>query len=262
MIEKFGADRKGKYEIKGLVVARSRYFDWLLSSSILLLLILCPQVAMAANSTTYLYRDQTGNEQVFFCWTSQQQKDQVVITSRKLDEIYRNVCGLHGSTRRWEVRKPGVLAKAWVEERQLILKGEVDGRAVSWTKDLQGRTWHQPLSYTLREVALGRTPEITFCCIRPDTLELVGLRAQRMGEEKVQVAGSQMSAVKVRIRMQGLLRLVWHADYWFRTKDGVFIRYQGVNGPSGTPKTTIELINECLAWKECVHSLGCQSDRK
>ncbi len=212
-----------------------------------------------AQSSTFMYRDRTGDETVHFCWRLERMdNDMAVITSRSLEETFVNICRPDGSTRSWEVHKPGVSAKAVVEGGQLVMEGRLHGEAVAWDEPMKGRTWYQPLSFALRNVARGEKAEAAFFCLRPDTLEPASMKAERKGVESIEVNGRQERAVKVRVRLQGLLAIAWHGDYWFRTGDWVFVRYEGVNGPPGTPKTVIELIQEKTGWEECRQTLGCR----
>lgn len=80
-------------------------------------------------------------------------------------------------------------------------------------------------------------------------------KASRIGEETITLDGCEVKTVHVRIRMDGFFSTLWHGDYWFRTKDWLFVRYQGRNGPPGTPETVIELAQERLQWQSCLHKL-------
>ena len=184
--------------------------------------------------------------------------ERVKIISQKVDEKYINICRYHGQTLRWEVHKPHVQATAWIEGNTLMLRGSIDGQPVSWEKPLQDRIWKQPLSYALRNVARGNVQEERFLCLRPDTLEPVEMQARRMGIDEVCIEGQTLSAVHVRIRLDGFLSMLWHGDYWFRTTDHVLLRYTGVNGPPGTAKTVIDLMGEDLCWKTCLCTLKTQ----
>ena len=136
------------------------------------------------------------------------------------------------------------------------MQGEIEGEPVARALRLERRTWYQPLSFALRALARGARQEEAFFCIRPETLELMELRAKRKGEEEVRVDGRTVRAVRVRIRLQGLLSVMLHGDYWFRTEGWVFVRYEGRNGPSGTPRTMIELVSEKPCWRACCRELG------
>jgi len=226
---------------------------------IVLVLALLWSPAAGARNSTYLYKDTTGEATVHFCWNLERKADgQAIITSHSQEETFVNVCLADGRTRRWDVTRPDMHARAFVEGQRLVMEGQLDGEKVSWDEPLKGRTWYQPLSFALRDVARGSRSEAEFFCLRPDNLEPMSMTAQRKGLESIGVKGSRAEAVRVRVRLKGLLSIAWHGDYWFRTKDNLFVRYEGVNGPPGTPKTVIELVQEDVGWKRCRQTLGCQ----
>lgn len=80
--------------------------------------------------------------------------------------------------------------------------------------------------------------------VRTDSLEVVTMQAEKMGVEVITVAGRQVRARKVEIRREGLLASFWHAAFWFREADHIFVRYQGIHGPPGTHETVVQLMKE------------------
>jgi hypothetical protein len=61
--------------------------------------------------------------------------------------------------------------------------------------------------------------------------------------EKIKIRGKKIQARKVIVRSAGMLSLFWHCTYWFEEGSGIFIRYEGVHGPPGTPKTVVRLAS-------------------
>lgn len=49
-------------------------------------------------------------------------------------------------------------------------------------------------------------------------------------EESIVWQGRQVAAVRLRIRLAGMLSMFWHGDYWFRRDDSRYLRYRGKNG--------------------------------
>lgn len=230
-----------------------------LSCLSLLLLIVFWTPGWTAQPSVFMYRDRTGDDTTHFCWSLKRlENDNSVITSTSRKETFVNVSRPDGATLHWEVHKPGVRAQARVDDEQLVMEGRLKGEPVVWDEPMKGRTWYQPLSFALRDLARGDRKKAAFFCLRPDTLKPASMQAEGKGKETIDVNGREVQAVKVRVRLQGLLSIAWHGDYWFRMKDWVFVRYEGVNGPPGTPRTVIELIQEGVGWDQCRQSLGCR----
>lgn len=63
---------------------------------------------------------------------------------------------------------------------------------------------------------------------------------KRQAEEVVQLEKGAVPAVRIELRLTGMLAPFWKSRYWFRSKDGVFLRFEGPGGPPGTPEMVVE----------------------
>ena len=70
------------------------------------------------------------------------------------------------------------------------------------------------------------------------------MQAREEKEEGIPVDGRALEAMRVKVSPWGLLSLFWSSLYWYRSSDGTFVRFEGVRGLPGTPKTVVELIGE------------------
>jgi hypothetical protein len=78
--------------------------------------------------------------------------------------------------------------------------------------------------------------------IRPDTLDVIKFKIRKLQTEQLIFQGRSTYALKLELGLTSLLKGLWHAHYWFREDDGMFIQYRGVHGLPGTPETVIRLI--------------------
>ena len=120
----------------------------------------------------------------------------------------------------------------------------MNGKAIDGTKQIDGLPWYQTVTFSLRPMVMSKEQDsVSFWTLRPDTLALVKLRAIKETEEQIQVNNSTVKAQRVRVTPDNeLLSFFWQGNYWFRSQDGVFVKFEGINGPPGTPKTVIELV--------------------
>jgi hypothetical protein len=68
--------------------------------------------------------------------------------------------------------------------------------------------------------------------------------ARKMKDEPTGKGSDDSAAIKVVITLPGFKSLFWKITYWYRTTDGVVVRYEDVRGGPGTPKTIGTLIKE------------------
>lgn len=75
-------------------------------------------------------------------------------------------------------------------------------------------------------------------------ISIMKMVAKKEKQEKINVNGKMIDAVKTTITLPGIKSLFWKITYWYRLSDGMVVKYADVRGGPGTPKTTGTLIKE------------------
>ena len=206
----------------------------------LLMLLLA---AASPASQILRYREQTGASSFTFLWRSEQDRSGVTIIQDQGDETYSSVCTPEGTTLSWRyLRPPDTDVRAERIGDRIQLSGRLAGKAINQSRTIDSRPWFQPLSFSLQRMVARNAQTATFWTIRPDTLEIIAMQAKQSGREQLPAGEASQAADKVVIRLDGLLSGVWHADYWFRQSDNLFVAYRGTHGPPGTAETSIRLL--------------------
>ena len=218
--------------------------DHSLVRAILPFALLMLLLAVASPASQLLrYREQTGESSFTFLWRSEQDRAGVTITQDQGDETYSSVCTPEGTTLSWRyIRRPDTDVRAERIGDRIQLSGRLAGKVIDQSRAIDSRPWYQPLSFSLQRMMARDAQTATFWTIRPDTLEIIAMKAEKFGSERLPGGDSSQTADKVVIRLDGLLSGVWHADYWFRQSDNLFVGYRGTHGPPGTAETSINLI--------------------
>lgn len=190
----------------------------------------------------YVYCEEVGLEKECFSWTLNE-KDEAAITSRGENSLFYNLCSLGGATLKWSVEKENENIAGERIGNEIHIRGRVDGLKVRKSYNIGEEPWFQPLSYSLRSFIRSGAEKIYFWTIRPDTLDCVRMKAIKRGVENVNIDGNRVKARKVVVRSAGMLSFFWHCIYWFEEDSGLFVQYEGVHGPPGTPKTVVRLAS-------------------
>lgn len=197
---------------------------------------------------TCRYRETTGKRSNDFTWKIQG-TDQVVISVQQEDGLYLNICNPDGETLEWHYRKdPSTRIVARRHGNSIRISGRLEGKTVDTVAEIDDRPWFQPLSYSLRHFLRGRGGKVRFWMIRPDSLKVIRLKAEKDRVEALMIGSQQIQTEKVLVRPAGLLSPFWYGSYWFRDSDQLFLRYLGQHGLPGTPKTVVTLVSDqgCL----------------
>lgn len=208
-----------------------------LAAVLLILAVLC---SAARASERYRYIEITGNSTTRFDWEISD-GNPVTITSTEADKVFRNTCLPDGSQLKWEVSGKTDWIKVARKGDSLHFNAFINGKQIQKTEALDEAPWFQTLSFSLSRWLPTNRETITFWMVRPDDLDIHKMKAIREGMETVEVNGDRIRARRVTVKLAGAFSMFWSVSYWFSEKDYQLVRYEGVHGPPGTPKTVITL---------------------
>ncbi|MBN2400108.1 MAG: hypothetical protein JXI33_07185 [Candidatus Aminicenantes bacterium] len=135
---------------------------------------------------------------------------------------------------------------ARLQGADIVLSGSWRGNRVVKKFTAAGAPWNQLFQMGLRPFVLAGRKNYQFRSIGtqgPGEMKMGKFTVTRSGEEKIWLAGKEITSVHLRISLSGLLSVFWHGDYWYRKSDGRFLRYRGKNR-SGGPIAVSELVRD------------------
>ncbi|MFZ5563603.1 MAG: hypothetical protein ACOZBW_06075 [Thermodesulfobacteriota bacterium] len=148
------------------------------------------------------------------------------------------------ATTRWEAVRPAEKTNVRAERRGNIihLTGTFQGKTVNRRYTIDDKPWYQATSISFRPFVLSGEEKLEFWVLRPSTLEPHQVVARKKGVCTRSVLGQPVEIQQIRLGLPGVLAPLWGADYWFRKADGVFVKYEGPNGPPGSPVVVVDLV--------------------
>ena len=190
---------------------------------------------------TCCYLEERGDEQHRFVWSLEDRQ----LTSRSAAERHHSEFDGELATWLWRLENSSAGSEVEVERcgDELHFRGTWEGAPSCRSVSIDDAPWFQALSLSLR-VLLDDSERVRFWTVRPDTLDVMAMQARRIGEEPLATDAGEVAAVRVEVRAAGWRSMLWKGDYWFRAEDGVFLRFEAVNGPPGTARTTVRLAPE------------------
>lgn len=202
--------------------------------------------AKTGPADVYTYREMYGEKTTFFSWSLQQENHLQIISAKEQERVFTNTCSADGATLEWQLKDSAKQHNITARRRGNTLRfsGIYNGNSYMQTAKLDERPWYQPLSYSLHKFLDSAGTATSFWIIRADTLEVVAMRAKKKGDEEITIDGRRELATKVEIRAEGFYSSFWHATYWYRKSDNLFLMYRSVQGLPGTNETIIELTEE------------------
>lgn len=220
-------------------MAKSAYLFY---GILLLLLLGCPRQSAAEVIEQHRYQRSFGTRISTMAWQRFAGEPERIV-SEIGSEIDETEMDDNLATRTWQVRDTEKQTNLRIERQggRLILKGTFKGEAIEDVKRIDGDPWIQTMSISFRPFLDSEDRQIRFWCVRPDTLDVYKLRAEKKGVEELRIQGQLVETQKLELRLTGLAAPFWKANYWFRKEDHLFLRYKGPGGLPGTPNIEVEL---------------------
>jgi hypothetical protein len=210
--------------------------------------VLILSAGFSAAQASPTYSERTGDREITIRVVQERLPRGVVIRSFMSDGDYHEVeYDDSETTVRYRVASPAknMDYSAARAGNLIMVQGVVAGKAVSRKLLIDDSPWYQTLEVSLSPYALaGSAQPLVFWIVQPWEARAYLMRAKVEPEQTILMAKASVRALPVRVSPTGLLGLFWSTLYWYRSPDGVFVRYEGVRGLPGTPRTVVELISE------------------
>ena len=189
------------------------------------------------------YRETTGDTVKTFGVSIRKHNDGGFVISYEKDT--EAVVNREFSTLVWKYEKPAQGTDVTVRRagNVLVLAGKLKGNPIEKKFPINNQPWFQTLDVSLEHFFGSGGTYVKFWIFRPDDMTVHEMEATKVGEKPVTANGKSYASYHVRVNLTGFAAHFWQAHYWFRTSDGVHIRYESVHGGPGTPLTVIELLS-------------------
>jgi hypothetical protein len=215
-----------------------------LTAMCLLLTITVAREAWCTETESHEYLETIGDTRQIVNWCVEKSDNTRMFWKNENEFSVIQFSGTYASIS-WEGtnRKDDTTVSAHRQGNTIVLEGTLRGDPIKKTMAIDEAPWYQSLSWSLRRLVLSDDKQTEFWTLRPDTLEKHKMVAKKMGEEEVQIEGVSVPAVRLEVRLKGMLGPFWSSTYWYRKTDGVWLRYEGPSGPPGKPMILIEYRN-------------------
>lgn len=194
----------------------------------------------AVEAHRYVEENGTTRQEVQWCLTrTNDSGSQLVYHTSQQTHLTRTDAALH--TQAWSMRdhREETDVEVLRQGNSLVVQGRWRGAVILKQIELDDSPWFQATSLSLRPFILSGQAAVSFWTLRPDTLKAYKITATRQGVESLSVPSGQTSAVRVELRLGGLLAPFWRGRYWFRASDGLFLRFDGSGDASGRFPATV-----------------------
>jgi hypothetical protein len=201
-----------------------------------------------AGQTTWIYRDRTGQAEIRIrVWKQVADSGKVIHSALSDGDGHHVFLNAVSDTVRYDFESPQreTAYSAVRDGNTLYLQGTLRGRPLSRSIAIDAKPWYESMEWSLRNLALSGSPQpVVFWVLQPFEARAYLLQARVEKTEDIVDNDRTVPAIRVKVSPMGLLTLFWSALFWYRPADGLNLRYEAVRGLPGTPKTTVELMEE------------------
>jgi len=147
-----------------------------------------------------------------------------------------------GSTIRYKRTKKNNSIAAVRKGNTIEIQIIENGKTRSETISADNKIWIQKISLSLQWFVKDTSKDkMDFYILKTDDLSLFDMVAIKKKDVDIDVGPKKFKATNVVVTLPGMKSILWKSNYWFQKNDGLFLRYEGTDGP-GTPITVTELV--------------------
>ncbi|MFC1514358.1 hypothetical protein ACFL5X_00455 [Candidatus Omnitrophota bacterium] len=193
------------------------------------------------------YLEETGRQQTEIDWQIEGERSRLSLAVAKSNgQIYTSRHDETGAVIQWHLQNlnqdTDIVARR--EGNRILIGGKVKGKTVVKKIAIDEAPWYQTVSFALTTFAASEDTSVTFWALRTDTLTPHKMRAMKTGVETISFQKKEIETQKIRVKLTGFKAMFWHSDYWLKKDNGLFLRYEGIEGPPGTPPTIVTLVTK------------------
>ena len=214
-------------------------------------LVLCA-LLLAGNSlaaqAVFTYRERTAGADIMVHMEEDIVPHGLIIRSSMSDGDYHEVeYDATEATVKYRVVSPSrkTAYSALRKGNVIDVSGVLAGKPFSRTLQIDSHPWYETMEVSLSHYALGGVQQpLLFWVVQPWDANAYLMQAKVEPEQMISVDEARLHAMPVLVSAAGFLSLFWSTLYWYRSTDGLYVRYEGVRGGPGTPLTVVEMIAE------------------
>ncbi|MBN2088475.1 hypothetical protein JW964_02635 [candidate division KSB1 bacterium] len=210
--------------------------------NILILLFLFNEISLPGDVFTYLGTTDTVKEKITI--TIEKDHQNYHISHSRAQAIQNTRCDMARNTREWSFQNAVEKTHLNVirKNNMLEISGTLHGNSIQKTEKIDNNPWFQAMAFSLISFVNSEQTSTEFWSLRPTDFKPFKMKAKKETRETLTFNQTTVETQKVKVSLTGFLSVFWSSYYWFSINDGTWMRYEGVNGPPGTPKTIIERI--------------------
>ncbi len=126
----------------------------------------------------------------------------------------------------------------------LIAKKIENGQVTQKKFDIGSQFWIQEFDFSIRDFVLSNDHSIKFYTVHPTRLSLhhmVAIKSNAL--DRVTIQGKSRDALRIKVTLVGIKKMMWKADLWFDPETGDLLKYVANEGPN-TPTSVISLFSK------------------
>jgi hypothetical protein len=198
--------------------------------SVYIFLFFFASLAMANNDTDIVrhYIEQKGDTTKHVRWQLTD-RNGYQLTYQTADECHVTETDDSLATLSWQMAKTsqGSRMKAIRRGNAIFIDGKDKGKEIQKHIEIDDAPWFQATSLSLRNFVLSEQMEIYFWIFIPQFYDAYKMKATKSGIEILEIDDQPVETIKLELQLTGLLGAFWRGHYWYRTRDGAFMRFEG-----------------------------------
>ena len=113
--------------------------------------------------------------------------------------------------------------------KKLKVTGVSCGDEINETLELEEDRWYQLIPFSLIHFTKSDKKKTKFSLFDPYNIKIREVEVKKKDTEITTVKGKEYSAVKMTMRLEGILKPFWKSEIWNNSENGIYLKYEGLN---------------------------------
>lgn len=197
-------------------------------------------------TTVQNYIETTGDNQIEYNYSSTQIEAGFLIEFSSAYKYEKCITDSAYYCQLWEYSCPTKNTNFVAERKNNVihLVGTLEGLEIDKKIKISNLPWIQFWEYSIKNMIESNNNSMKFISIDADKPKKTAtFKVKNKGMQEININNQEENAIHFVVSIKGLPALIFHADFWFRKTDNLFIRSEMPQGPFA-PITRMQILNK------------------
>ncbi|MGM0640996.1 MAG: hypothetical protein ACQESN_06195 [Thermotogota bacterium] len=115
------------------------------------------------------------------------------------------------------------------KERIIYLEGTYEGEKIKKQLIIDGDHWYQLFVFSFTDFVFSDDKSRNYWVFNPFDISMNEMKVKKIEKDFITINGKKIESYYLNTRLTGLMSIFWKGEYWYNSKNGMYLKYDGLN---------------------------------